>query len=233
MLIRVGLLSLLLIVLLAACGAPEYVPDADTLAARDAEEYEYSIIRDWILFGLMCVALVVLFIVLVLFIWQMKSVAYRKQNAKAAYAEAVAWKEGLVTMSPGQILAKDGTLYSADYATLEDTAPPPMVTYQPPHKDTNTGKLMKFVLDIKRMVGWDTTRIPHYTEWEAKLGDEERMSGEEWVTLTNEMVVMGLLEPKRPGVPTVIKDGQTLSWVFHRLRAPLPTGAEPSEQLPE
>lgn len=224
---RVGLLSLLLIVLLTSCGEPAYIPDADTLAARDVAEYDRSVKKDWVLFGLACAVIIIGGSILLYLLWQIRGVTYRNQSAKAARLEALAWKEGLVSIGNGQILAQDGTLYSAD---IDNVAPPPRITYQPPEvtqRDDNP--LVAFITDAATIAGWHSLTFPHWRKW---LEKGYQMTAEEWKQKTDVLVGAGYLNHKQQGKITTVAYGKDLLWISNSI-TPHPAGEYGGEQLSE
>ena len=219
-LVRVGLASLIIVILLSACtGAPEYTPDAATLATREQAEYDAAQKRVDIAWKIGAGIFGILSVIMLVFIGYLSSVGYRFQAAKAKQQEAEARRKMIVDLGNGAVLdLETNTIRATNHVTAPQIAP--AMRAEPLPQQTQPNGIQRFVLEAASIAGWDSDVIPRWARWSEK---GYTMTGAEWMRQTDELVRLGLIE-KTPGADTTVIDGD-LRWMYSQL-PPSPTDGQ-------
>lgn len=223
-LIRVGLASMLIIILLAACGEPVYIPDASVIATREAAEYTRGVERGETAWKIGIGFISAILLIVIGLVIALSRIGYRVQAAKAYKAEGDARAAWLREIAPGQVLDMTTDTIRQGHSN----APPqvrPVERVQPlPPAQRDNNPIVAFVTDAATIAGWHSKTFPHWRKW---LEQGYQMTGEEWTRLTGALVEAGYLNPKQQGVMTTVAGGNDLLWIANSL-TPTPPMSRPA-----
>jgi hypothetical protein len=207
---RAVLLSLILLVMLAACGEPAYTPAPDVQATREAEEYQRAADRGQTVWHIGIGVLVIFCAILLVMSAYLANTTYRVKAADAQKAEAEARRLEFISLG-------DGKAYDTRYKTVIAAAgvasqlPPVMPAEALPPTPRAENKYAEFIHQAAHH---------HPEKWQGKtIPRFDRMgmaSNSEWIAITDILAGEGLIE-KSQGSATTITEEQTLGWLYNLL----------------
>lgn len=210
-LLRVVLASIVLVIILTACGGePEYTPDAATIAAREEQEYDASVRRRGIVADVAIVLLVTSGAVLIYWVYKLGETRYKIEAAKAQKAEAEARRLEFISLGDGKAYdTRHRAVIAA--AGVASQLPPVMPAEALPPTPRAENKYAEFIRQAKEYHPdkWQGKTIPH---WD-KMG---MSSNKEWMAITDVLAEEGLID-KSQGRVTTITEEQTLGWLYNLL----------------
>jgi hypothetical protein len=220
--VKVVLASLLIVILAACTGEPEpvYSPDISVIATREAEEYQTAQQRASVAWWIGAALAIGGVGILLVFLWQLRGAHYRVAAAKAEEAEAAARRANIVSLGDGHFYdMRTGEAFHIDgsRARPQVSPPPVVISGLGSAQQAQQYSLRSFVLDAVAAAedGWDSKIFPH---WRKFASDDILMTAELWVRMTDELVEIGLLNPKMQGRATTVYGGNDLRWMYDQLR---------------
>ena len=216
---RAVLLSLFIIIVLSACGSPDYTPEPSVLATREAAEYATAQARGGTAWDVILGFTIIILAIISFMAWRLGGVRYHVADAGAREAYAKARRAMLVDLGNGAVLdLETNTIRATNHVTAPQIQP--AMRAEPLPQQTQPNGIQRFVLEAASIAGWDSDVIPRWARWSEK---GYTMTGAEWMRQTDELVRLGLIE-KTPGADTTVIDGD-LRWMYSQL-PPSPTDGQ-------
>lgn len=211
---RRWLLLFMIVLLLTACASePAYTPDAETLAAREAQEYQTRVDRAaWAWRVFMFFVIVGLTILTGLAYFLGKTV-YRIHAARARIEEAKARAAWVISLGDGYALdLQTGSVISRYPASIPAETTPILSAPRQPEPLQPTNALAEFVKQVVQINDndWESDVIPRWNHWE-EIGMD--MTPAEWMRKTDDLERLGLID-KRGGKRTVTVGEHNMATVY-------------------